>query len=281
MHCHSIGRRLAPAVVAALLPLQALAHAFWIQPRAFTVEEGRALPYTFEIGHGHERERSAIPVRRITQFGSVDPLGQAADLRAALARTPGQDGEVRLQVPGLHLLYLASDNGARSYLPSARFEAYLREEGLAPALAHRRASRLEGRGGSERYSRVAKVLVEAGPGCKGGQDNADRTLGLPLEIVLERSPGQRPAGSRMPVHVVYLGKPLAGGLVKLTDLDRAAAPLEAQRTDAAGNALFRMPPAGRWRLDVAWTRPVDDGGVDYETVFSSLAFERPQDACGE
>lgn len=249
------------------------AHPFWIQPRSFVVPQEQALPYTLEVGHGAERERSAIAPRRILRFGSIDPLGRAGDLRATLDRTRTQDGQVHLQVPGMHVLYLVTDDRARSHLPATRFNAYLNEEGLTAALARRREAGALGRAGSERYRRVAKALVQVGPAGEGGQNGVGAVLGLPLEIVLERSPSQRPRSARLPVHVIYAGKPLQGGLVKLTEIDRATPPLAALRTDAAGNVLFSMPRTGRWRLDVVWTVAAEGAdGVDFDTVFSSLVF---------
>jgi uncharacterized GH25 family protein len=77
------------------------------------------------------------------------------------------------------------------------------------------------------------------------------------------------------VRVLYEGRPLAGALVKLTDLAHDAAPLEQHRTDGEGRAGFVMPTGGAWMMDVVWTKPLTDEGVDFETVFSSLSFGFP------
>lgn len=257
------------ALAAATAPL-AQAHDFWIQPDSFFVANEGVAPFTLQAGHGPERQRSRIPFGRIVQFAEVTPLGRLVDLRATLTSSAA-----RLEVPGAHVLYLVTDNRAQSHLPAARFNAYLREEGLTPALEHRTATQQMKRPGAERYSRVAKALVQVGPAGAGGQDHAARALGLPLEIVLERSPYLLPKTALLPVRVLYEGRPLAGGLVKLTNLDDDAAPVETQRTDAAGNASFTMPPPGKWLLNVVWTKPAQQDGIDYETVFSSLSFGIP------
>jgi uncharacterized GH25 family protein len=247
---------------AALAAPLASSHDFWVQPERFVVPNEDVTRFTLQAGHGPERQRSRIPLARIVRFADLTPLGQESDLRAALHSGAGH----RFEVPGAHLVYLVSDNRAQSHLPAARFNAYLREEGLAAAPAH--AGHV-----TERYRRVAKALVQVGPVGAGGQDQASRALGLPLEIVPERSPYLVPKTALMPVRVLYEGRPLAGGLVKLTNLDDDAAPVDAQRTDAAGIATFRMPPAGNWLLNVVWTTPVHGrDGIDYETVFSSLSF---------
>jgi uncharacterized GH25 family protein len=129
------------------------------------------------------------------------------------------------------------------------------------------------RPGAERYRRVAKTLVQVGPPGAGGQEAATRPLGLPLEIVPDRSPYLQPATARLPIRLLYQGRPLAGARVKLSSLDDDGAPIDARVTDAAGNALFALPPPGSWRLAVVWTQPADGGdGIDFDTVFSSLTF---------
>jgi uncharacterized GH25 family protein len=168
---------------------------------------------------------------------------------------------------------LRSDANAQSHQSAARFNAYAEEEGLTPALETRAAKGLRAIDASERYSRQTKALVQVGDG--GAQAAVTRPVGLALEIVPEVSPYALPRSTALPVRVLYEGRPLAGALVKLTDLTHDAAPLEQHRTDGEGRAGFAMPRGGAWMMDVVWTRPLVDEGVDFETVFSSLSFGFP------
>lgn len=245
----------------------AAAHDFWIQPQAFAVPVGAVEPLTLQVGDGADRTRSAIPLRRVTRFEAVGPDGVVRDTRPGLTLGgPQADGAVQLDQAGTHLLVLVTDTGGKSRLPAAKFNAYLADEGLTPALAARVGR--EGRDGDERYGRVAKALVRAG---EGDGVAATRPVGAALEIVPLADPYARPA--RLPVRVLYEGRPLAGALVKLTDLARDAKPVAMLRTDAAGQASFEMPAKGDWRLAVAWTRALGaDEDADFETIFSSLTF---------
>jgi uncharacterized GH25 family protein len=127
--------------------------------------------------------------------------------------------------------------------------------------------------GSENYSRCAKSIVQVGPPDAWSQAQVTQPLGLPLEIVPEVSPYAEPGSATLPVRVLYAGQPLKGALVKLTNLERDAAPFEMQLTDTAGRASFAMPAAGSWLLNVTWTKtqPVSSE-TDFETTFSSLSF---------
>lgn len=257
------------ALALALLAGPAAAHDFWIQPRAFRATAGAEVPLTLQVGDGPDRSRSALPLRRIIRFDVVGPDRAARDAKASLnLGGAAADGAVKLAVGGVHVLVLATDAGGRSRLPAAKFEAYLRDEGLTPAIEARAKAGLAGRDGDERYSRAAKALVLAG---EGGGEAATQAVGLPLEITPLANPYAQP--DWLPVRVTYEGRPLAGALVKLTELADDAKPAAEARTDAGGEAVFAMPAKGDWRLAVVWTKPLGpDEDADFETTFSSLTF---------
>jgi len=132
--------------------------------------------------------------------------------------------------------------------------------------------------GSERYGRCAKAIVQVGRLGAGPQTVVKMPLGLPLEIVPEANPYDVPRPARLPVRVIYAGRPLAGALVKLTKLEADASPLDVRLTDHEGRASFTMPSSGSWLLNVIWTKPLPRAAeADFETVFSSLSFGFPSD----
>jgi uncharacterized GH25 family protein len=257
------------------------AHDFWVQPDVFWIATGAVTPFTLQVGHGPARQRSPIPLARILRFTATAPDGSVSDLRARLhPGGPGQDGDLRLPAAGTHVLVLQTDDRAESHLPALRYNDYLRAEGLTPALALRARTHRTDMDGSENYSRQAKALVQVGP-AGGSQAQVLTPVGLPLEIVPERSPYGEPRSATLPVRVVFDGRPLAGALVKLTDLAHDAAPAETRRTDRGGHATFTMPARGEWLLNVIWTKPQPKTReTDFETVFSSLSFGFPAKGSG-
>lgn len=256
----------------------AVAHDFWVQPEPFWTATGATTPLTLQVGHGPYRQRSPIPLARISRFTATAPDGAVTDLRARLhPGGAGQDGDLRLPRPGVHVLVLQTDDRAESHLPALRYNDYLKVEGLTPALALRARTHRTDMDGSENYSRQAKALVQVGP-AGGSQAQVLKPAGLPLEIVPERSPYAAPRPATLPVRVVFEGRALAGALVKLTDLAHDAAPAETHLTDGAGRATFVMPARGRWLLNVIWTKPQPKTReTDFETVFSSLSFGFPSE----
>lgn len=270
--------RLAAALVATLaasaFASRVAAHDFWIQPTTYCVSLGTPTPFTLQVGHGPDRQRSVIPLSRVTRFEVTGPHGAVADIRGQL-HLGGEraDGGFTSTQAGTHQLALETDHRAQSHLSAERFNAYLHEEGLTPALAWREHAGRSGADGSENYGRVAKALIQAGPAAGGLPDRALRPLGLTLEIVPEISPYLSSRPLNLPFRVFYKGAPLIGALVKLTDLDDDAHPRESRATDGDGRVVFTVPRSGQWQLNVVWTSLLPaDRETEFETTFSSLSF---------
>ncbi|WP_082578512.1 DUF4198 domain-containing protein [Lysobacter sp. Root690] len=273
----SQGARITLAMSLLSLAASAQAHDFWIQPERYRIAPDTPTALTLQVGHGADRQRSKIGVRRITHFAAVSTGGSSIDLRERLHPGEASDGTFQLPAGG-YMLVLETDARAQSHLPAIRFNDYLQAEGLTPALQHRQRNGRMQAEGLENYSRRSKAIVRVGPSdaMTSAQWRAllSRPLGLPLEIVLDQDPYAQPRPSRLPLRVIYEGRTLAGALVKLTRLEDDAQPFATQYTDADGRADFAMPTQGRWLLNVIWTKPLPASSeTDYETVFSSLSFE--------
>ena len=137
----------------ALAASPATAHDFWIQPEAFQAPAGAPTTITLQVGHGAERQRSQLPMRRIQRFAAVGPDGVTRDMRSALDLGGATaDGALTFDAPGGHVLVLETDSRARSNLPADRFRAYAEEEGLTPALATRPGAALNATAATPRPS---------------------------------------------------------------------------------------------------------------------------------
>jgi hypothetical protein len=231
-----------------------------------------------QVGHGAARETWSLDPARILVYRSIGPAG-VVDRRSGLRGGPGPQ-VLGFSEPGTHVVALQT-NHATSNLPAARFNDFLKEEGLAPALRLRERSGKSGAPGREIYSRRAKALVQVGRSDGAAQRHVTAPVGFSLEIVPERNPHTLKRGEALPVRVIYEGRPLAGALVKLTNLDNDAKPVATARTNLAGRASFDIPRRGAWLLNVVWTKPLKGRpGADFDTTFSSLAFGFPATAGG-
>lgn len=266
--------RLLAAAVGLLAAGPAFGHDFWIQPDQFRNAAGAPVAITLQVGHGEDRQRSQIPRRRIARFAAIGPGSREIDLKDSLDLGGNTtDGVFGFDAPGAYVVVMATDSGAQSHLPADRFNQYLDEEGLTPAINLRRRTGRTDAAGSEIYGRRAKSIIIVGSPSPEAQAHVTQPAGLMLEIVPEVEPAAFSGSAHLPVRVYYEGAPLAGALVKLTDLANDDAPVARQRTDSSGRTAFEIPRYGSWLLSVVWTKILPPGSeTDYETIFSSLSF---------
>ena len=60
------------------------AHDFWLQPDQYRAQAHASLPFTLQVGHGSERQRSLIRLNRIIRFQVVTAAGVTTDVRDTL-----------------------------------------------------------------------------------------------------------------------------------------------------------------------------------------------------
>lgn len=249
-----------------------LAHDFWVQPQRFSLAAPGPASVTMLVGHGAARDRWGVAPDRILLFRTIGPDG-TIDRRSNITMNgPGRDAAFNLARNGSYLVLLQSTS-ASSELPALRFNDYVNEEGITPIAAQRRRAGTEDREGRESYSRRAKTIVQVGRVDASSIARVTKPANLLLEIVPARHPLALTKDRRLPVQVLYRGRPLPGALVKLTNLANDAEPVAKIRTGVGGRATFTLPGAGQWQMNVVWAAPLrNDARGDFETTFSSLTF---------
>jgi uncharacterized GH25 family protein len=269
--------RISMVLMALACAVPAAAHDFWLQPRFYWLPPGGSTTVSIQVGHGALRQPSPLTLDRITMLRTIGPKGS---LDQKLTLRPGAgafNSPMAFQGPGTYIIALET-NHASSVLPAIRFNDYLKFEGLTPALTLRAATRTTDAPGREIYSRRAKALVQVGPPSDKGEAWVTRPMGMSLEIVPEKNPYTLILNAPLPVRILYEGRPLAGALVMLTNLEFDGHALETHLSDASGRAAFHFPHTGTWLINVLWTKPIKGvAGADYDTTFSSLTFGYPPD----
>ncbi len=263
-------RRFLAAVLAVAAASPAIAHDFWLQPKGFQFPAPARAPFVILVGHGPVRQRWAVDLNRVVFLRSFGP-GGVQDRRTELREGGGVDGVLQFSKSGTYVVAMQT-TPAESDLPALRYNSYAAEEGLTPALVLRQRAGQTESNGREIYSRRVKALIQVGS-VGGPQPHVTRPVGLSLEIVPERDPYRLKPGEALPVRVLFEGRPLAGALVKLTNLDFDTRPVETHRSDRAGRAAFSVPNHGAWLINVIWTKPIrGNPKADFDTTFSSLTF---------
>ncbi len=257
--------------IALTVPGIACAHDFWLMPRDFQVDRPSGIRVFFNIGHDSRPEPWNLRADKVVALRVHGPRA-VVDLRSAVVpRTATTTGfaAVPLSEVGTHMVAFESTRSV-SDLPAARFNEYVAEEGLTGVAAHRAATGATNRNGRETYSRRAKAFIQVGDKVT---DQVLEPVGHTLEIVPEKHPYALGTDGRLPVRVYFRGKPLAGALVRQTDLNGNARSVAKTVTDREGLATFTVPGRSAWRLNVIWSEPVTGNSqAEFDTIFTSLTF---------
>jgi uncharacterized GH25 family protein len=254
----------AAAVVLAAAPLAA--HDFWIEPSTFHPAPGQTVSLGLRVGQNFVGDAVRRSADLIVDF-TVRQDGQTE----AVAGSDGSDpaGFIRADGRGTAVVVYTSEPSFIE-MPPAKFEDYLRQEGLEAIVATRQAKGKSGKAGLEYFSRCAKALLTG----KQASAVATTPLGLDLEIVPEADPTVRFEPFR--AHLLYDGRPLAGALVVAMPHDSPVAGRLTARTDAQGAFAFALPHGGVWLIKAV--HMVEAGWfskADWRSYWASLTFDAP------
>lgn len=258
------------AVVIAVAAQTAVAHAhdFWIEPSTFRPAVGQMVSASLRVGQEFEGD----PIPRSAQFidsFTVREGTKEKDVVGFENRDPA--GYVRVEQPGLAVIgYRSKANPLQ--LDAAKFEEFLKHEGLERISAIRAQRHETAKPDRERFYRFAKSVLNAGMngGANGGA-RFDQPFGYRFEIVPETNPC---ASTPLRVRLLFEGKPLAGALVTAMHRDDASARIRI-RSDKSGRVTLNLPKNGVWMIKSVQMVPAPAGtDADWESMWASLTFER-------
>lgn len=248
------------------------AHDLWIEPTSFRPRPGERVPVRLRVGDHFPGDPVPRWPQRIERFAAVPGVPEiAAEGEAPLPGVPDADpaGVLAAGAPGLWAIVYDSDHASIT-LAGDTFEHHLAEQGLERVSELRRQRGQSAAPATEIYSRCAKALVAVGGKADAGHD---RLVGLPLELVPERSPAALAPGEELPVRLLYAGRPLAGARVEARN-PRAPGETVAGRTDTDGRVKLRLASPGFWLVKAVHMVPAPpESGADWESFWASLTFE--------
>lgn len=258
-------RRIALTLAIALTAAALRAHDFWIEPSTFHPEPGATVAVGLRVGQdfvGDPVPRISSSIERfvIKQHGREDPIDGIE----------GSDPSGWFQADGRFTAVIAYRSRASFIeMPPAKFEDYLRQQGLERIITFRvkRGERMKP--GREVFSRCAKALLTG----KQSSGTVTQPMGLRYEIV----PAHDPTVSAAPFvgRVLYEGKPLAGALVIAVWQSNPAVRMGA-RSGRDGAFSFALPRPGIWLIKSVQMVGAPAGfGAEWESLWASLTFEAP------
>ena len=250
------------------------AHEFWLLPSRFTPDVKQDLTLHLAVGEQFEGETVAFGTAVVADLNLYTRAGSQS--LQALVPSGAQNGElpVAFAQKGGHLLAMDSVPFTVE-LSADTFTAYLREEGLESIIALRQVQGQAKNSGRERYRRHVKTFLHIG-GTK------DASFGVRTGQTLEIVPLQDPTVARAQgttFAVLFEGKPLQNALIKAwhKDSPKTSAQLTVlhARTNAQGQATFKLPWPGTWMLSVVHMVPAANAeGIDWDSYWGNYTFLR-------
>jgi len=158
-------------------------------------------------------------------------------------------------------------------LESEKFAGYIKSEDAEKFVAPQFVSGKTTAPQRESYTKYAKVLLDA-PGEKQSNDFSF-AAGQRFEIVPQINPSMLQTGEKLPVKVLFEGKPIGGlrvssGCENLNNGKYAAH----TRTDDNGLATVEISGKGLWFVRTHFIRPHADAvNFDWESFWASLTFQ--------
>lgn len=256
--------------LALLAAIPLIAHDLYLMPAKFTATPGAMVPVAFHNGDSFPESEVPMTIARIQD---AQLLGAAGASPVINLRQVGKAtlGEAKAPSSGT-LIFSAHTKPNFIELAPAKFEDYLKEEGLGYIIEWRKKNNQSNLPGKERYSKSVKSLILAGQ----PSDFYKHVVGNTLEIVPEADPYTLKPGAKLPVRVLLRGKPAPNLQMEVA----IAPPTGAARvhavgsTDANGRITIPLESAGKWRLHTLFMeRCSDPKAADWESFWSSLTFE--------
>lgn len=256
------------ALLAIALASDAVAHDFWIEPKAYRANASLAIDFSLKVGFAEEVDE--LPWRENHCERCVLVLGEE---EFAVFGAPER-------LPALTLDFEKNGTwtlGYRSFerfleLEAEKFESYLREEGLERIVEERAARGESKKAAKESYSRCAKALIRVGA-IDGVDLPGPKSIGQPLELIAELDPYSLAKDTKLPVLLRLRGEPLAGALVEATRADDHRRTIAA-RSDSDGRVEFALEP-GPWRVAAVHMERAPKGPTaDWRSLWATLTFER-------
>lgn len=250
-----------------LLSFGLQSHEFWLQPSTFILDVQEPFGMNIRVGEEYKGELWNYRDKRIVGFYLFDEKGKN-DLTKKARKGEGNNLSMKFDTPGLRLLALQT-NSAIIELEGPKFNAYLEEDGLDDALAHRREKGLLDEKASEFYARNIKCLVKVG----GVNDDTYSTVvGMPIEIIPLQNPYEIEKEGNMDFEVMFMGKPLENALVKVWHKIGEETKLKEFRSDAEGRVKVEIKDTGIWMVSVVQMVLSDNEEADWQSYWGSLTF---------
>ncbi len=204
------------------------AHECWVAAKKFVLQKGETAELSLHVGENFEPEIWKGKIETLHYFNGKTK----ENILNLLTDTATRTFNLPLQNEGTQLVALHSkDNFIK--LEAAKFNDYLKEDGLLDVLEFRKKNNQIDSFGTELYLRCNKILLQVG---NKKTETYQQIVGTRLEILPQQNPYNKP--NNLQIKIIFDNKPLANSLVVLWEKSNGKTLKTNKISDKNGLVIF-------------------------------------------
>lgn len=249
------------------LSLAVVAHEFWLQPAKFKYQIGESATVSFRVGENFTGENwtgSRAKVKSLELFQQ--------NRFSSISSMLGNIKSDSLSLSGLKEgTAMIAYNGLNSFieLEAAKFNAYLKEDGLNTAIEYRKTHDQTDSMGREFYQRSVKTIIQVGE--KLTSDHIKPTK-LPLDIIPLNHPYSIYDSARINFRIFFKGKPFTNRLCKIWYFDNGNTKMKEITSNKRGEISVLVTATGRWMVSSVNMIRSEEQGADWQSYWGSVTW---------
>ncbi|MGC4038745.1 MAG: DUF4198 domain-containing protein [Chitinophagaceae bacterium] len=261
-------KKLLTTLLSFALSIVLSAHEFWLQPDRFIYKRGEEINIRFNVGENFEGENWGGDTSKI-QHLNFYYADVKDDLLDAMGPAKGDSIRFALVDEGTAMVTYNSKNSFIQ-LDSAKFNAYLLEDGLKEAIKYRKQNDETGKEGREFYQRSVKTILQVGAVY---DTTYKQQTDLPLDIIPQSNPYQLKNKKELTVRLFFKNEILKGALVKVWHRKKNETIKEEYTTNKDGEISFDVETKGEWMVScVRMIRTENDPDADWQSYWGSCTW---------
>ena len=259
-----------------IISLVVIAHEFWLQPQQYHFKKDETATIKFKVGENFTGDNWVGNNSKINQLIHYTPSNKQIDIAALVSNNKGDSIQLKLTEEGTHMVIYNSKNSFINLTP-AKFNPYLKEDGLDEVIAYRKLHNEENINGKEYYQRSVKTVLQVGTITT---NETTQPTALPLDVIPDENIYNLGYQGKNPIvkfTVLFKRKPLVNKLIKLWHkTGNKKTELTDLRTNNLGKISAKIILSGSWMIScVHMERNTVDTTADWQSYWSSLTFGYP------
>lgn len=243
-------------------------HEFWLNPGKFIYKRGEKINIRFFVGENFEGENWKGNNQRVQSL-KLYYDGVTDDLSKYITENAGDSLELTILDEGTHLIAFNSTNSFIE-LEAAKFNDYLKEDGLNAAIEYRSLHHELDSAGKENYQRCSKTLVQVG---SKKSKTFSIAANLPVDIIPMINPYSIKNHDSLKVKILFQNAPLTDALVKIWNRKDNSTVKKEAVTNAKGEIAFPVTTSGKWMIStVKLIRQEPDSAVQWQSFWGTLTW---------